>query len=272
MRIYNKPEDTLTDEPIFQKEKPKKFNELKLKEKLSFIWDYYKWWFVFGIIFITIAVYTIPAMIENHKEPVLYAAFINTQLYSQESTTIMDDFVEKANIDIDGKRIVLDTSLTINRDRADQTSMQCNQKVLALFSSNTLDVMLSDDENFQFYAQQGAFQSLEEALPEDVFEKYKPYMLTCNSKESDQTIYYGIQVGTSKVLYDEGAYHNANGDILVEPIFSICTNAKQPENAVKFLEYLMEEEIVIDEESNTASGSAIEVTGEGITSEAVESK
>lgn len=239
MRISNNSEHTLPDETIFQKEKPLKFHELSFRQKLSYIWDYYKWWFVFGIIVVTIGVYTIPSMIENHKEPVLYAAFVNTQIKNQESTTIMDDFVKKEKIDMKGKRIVLDTSLIINRDRADQFSMQCNQKVLALFSAKTLDVMINDEENYQFYAEQGAFQSLEEILPKELFEKYKPYMLTCNSKDSDQTIYYGINIQTSKVLADEGAY-------IVEPIFSICTGASQPENAVKFLEYLMEEEVTAE--------------------------
>lgn len=257
MRISNNTDENLSTEPVFQQEKPKKFKELNGKQKAVYIWDYYKWWFVFGLVFILIASVTIPSVIENRKEVVLYATFINTQIVDQESTTIMDDFVKAKDIDMDGRRIVLDASLTINRNRADQLSMQCNQKLLALFSSNTLDVILSDDENFQFYAQQGAFQSLEDVLPAELFEKYKPYMLTCNAKDSDETIYYGINVRTSKVLYEEGAYTNATGKYIVEPIFSICTKAKQPENAVKFLEFLMEEEVEIPDDENTVSGDAV---------------
>lgn len=263
MRISNQSEDTNSEEIVLQKEKPKQFKELNFKGKLHYIWDYYKWYFVFGIVIFTVAAYTIPAMIENHKEAVLYAAFVNSQIYSQETTTLMDDFVEQANIDMDGKRIVLDTSLIIDRDKADQISMQHNQKVLALFSSNTLDVMINDEDNYQFYASQGAFQSLEDVLPKDIFEKYKPYMLTCNSKDSNQTIYYGIKVRTSKVLYEEQAYSNDMGQLMAEPVFSICTNASQPENAVKFLEFLMKEEVEIEDVVNTA-------TGEAVTTEAVE--
>lgn len=237
MKLFNKSEDPFLDtEPAFQMEHPKKFKELDFQGKLNFIWDYYKWWILGFIIFVTIAVYTIPGVIENHKEPVLYTAFLNTQITNQDTTDIMDDFVKEAKIPMDGKRIVLDTSLIINRDRADEFSMQCNQKLLALFSANTLDVLLCDDENFQFYAANGCFQSLEAILPKETFEKYKPYMLTCDTDKSEKTIYYGISVKTSKVLSDEHAY-------IVDPIFTICTNAKQPENAIKFLEFLMKEEI-----------------------------
>lgn len=233
MKLFNQDKEASQDmKPIFQLEPVKKFRELNFKEKLNFIWDYYKWWFLFAAIFISVGIYTVPNFIENHKEAVLYAAFVNTQIENQESTDIMNDFVKEANIDMEGKRIVLDTSLIINRDRADTFSMECNQKVLALFASDTLDVMICDDENFQFYAQNGCFQSLEDILPKDVFEKYKPYMLTCNSKDCDETIYYGIDVKTSTVLKEEKAY-------IVDPIFTICTNAKQPKNAIKFLEFLM---------------------------------
>lgn len=262
MRISK--EEQQEQQPAFQKEKAKTFKELDFKGKLNYIWDYYKWYFVFGFVIILIASVSIPSIIENRKEPVLYAVFINTQILDQESTTLMDDFVKDKKIDMDGKRIVLDTSLIINRDKADQLSMQSNQKLLALFSAKTPDVLVSDNENFQFYAQQGAFKSLEEVLPADVFEKYKPYMLTCNSKDADQTIYYGINIRTSKRLYDEGAYNNATGKFLVEPIFSICINAKEPENAVKFLEFLMEEEIVIEEATNVVTEEAIEVSGNAI--------
>lgn len=261
MRISNKPEDNLTDKPVFQKEKVKTFKELNFKEKLSFIWDYYKWWFIFSFIVIVLIAYTIPSFIENKKEPVIYAAFINTEILNQESTTLMDDFIKEYDFDMKGKRIVLDTSLIINRDRADQLSVQSNQKLQALLSAKTLDVIVCDEENFQFYAEIGCFLSLEDVLPKDLFEKYKPYMLTCNSKETDQTIYYGINIRTSKVLADEDAYR-------VDPIFTICANANRTENAVKFLEFLMKEEIIIEDEEAAVSAGAVEVSGVSV----VESK
>ena len=240
MKLFKDSDQLSTDEKTaFQAERPKSFRELNFQGKLGYIWGYYKWWILGLIIFITIAANTIPGIIENHKEAVLYTAFVNTQIMNQESTDLMDDFVAEADIDMDGKRIVLDTSLIINRNRGDNISMQCNQKLLAMFSSNMLDVLLCDDENFQFYAENGCFQSLEEILPKDLFEKYKPYMLRCDTDDSEREIYYGISVKTSKVLVDENAY-------IVDPIFTICTNASQPENAVKFLEFLMKEEIELD--------------------------
>lgn len=238
MRLTNETEEQLEAAPAFQTERRKTFRELQGRERLTYIWDYYKW-LILGIsIFILVAATSIPGIIENHKEAVLYTAFVNSRLPSQESTTIMDDFVKEADIDMDGRRIMLDTSFIINRNEGDTVSMQCNQKLMALFSTNTLDVMVCDDDNFQFYAENGCFQDLQKVLPQDIFEKYEPYMLTCDTDKSESPAYYGISVKTSKVLDDEKAYAQKT-----EPIFTICTKASQPENAVKFLEFLMAEEI-----------------------------
>lgn len=235
MRITREKENTSEKVPVFQAEKRKTFKELDFRQKISFIWDYYKWWIAGFILLIIVAANTIPTMIENSKEVALYAVFVNTEIANPDSTDIIDHFIKEKDIDIENKRTVLDTSLIINRNRGDQFSMQCNQKMLALFASNEPDILLCDVDNYDFYAENGCFASLEDVLPKELFEKYKPYMLTCSSSD-DQTIYYGINVKTSKVLADERAYK-------IEPVFSICSKVNQPENAIKFLEFLMEEEI-----------------------------
>lgn len=255
MRLTNE-QDNLQEESIFQKEKPKSFKELNFKEKRAYIWDYYKMWIIGGVLFIIIAANAIPAIIENNKDVALYAVFINTQIKDQESTDIMDDYIKAKDIDMEDKRIVLDTSLIINRERADNFSMQSNQKLLALFSADEPDVVVMDNENFQFYAANNCFQSLEEVLPAELFEKYKPYMLECDSVDSDKPIYYGISVKTSKVLADEKAF-------IVDPIFTISANVNKSENAIKFLEYLMAEEIETDETTDT-SGTAVNVSDNAV--------
>lgn len=240
MRITNEPNTPVGENSPFQREEPKKFRELTWKQKLTYIWDYHRWPILVITLVLVISGISLPQFIENHKEAALYAVFVNTQIVDQDSTTLMDDFVREENIDMDGKRIVLDTSLIINRDRGDTTSMQCNQKLLALYAANSLDVLLCDEENFQFYAANNCFYNLKDILPEEIFKKYEPYMLSCDTDDSDKPVYYGISVKTSKVLADEKAY-------IVDPIFTISKNVNQPENAIKFLEFLLKEEIAMEE-------------------------
>ena len=131
MRISLKEED-YSDAPLFEQ---KKFKDLTFSQKLSYIWDYYKWWFLGAAIVITLLVVTVPGIIENSKEEVLYSVFLNSNIQGQESTTIMDDYTKAAGIDMDNKRITLDCSIYIDRENSTTASMQSSQKLTALFSA-----------------------------------------------------------------------------------------------------------------------------------------
>ena len=53
------------------------FSELSGKKKAEFIWDYYKWWFICGIIGIVLLVNFVRDYRENSKPTYLYVEMIN---------------------------------------------------------------------------------------------------------------------------------------------------------------------------------------------------
>lgn len=231
MRLTLKDESQEDETPLAILEERVKFKDLTFGKKLTYIWDYYKWFIIIAVTVIIIIANAVPQIIENSKETVLYSVFINTQIESQESTSLMDDFTDSAGIDLTNKKIILDTSMKINRDVADTISMQSNQKLLALFSTNKLDVIVCDKDNFEFFASQGCFKTIEEVLPDDLYQKYKPYMLEASSGDSSKAV-YGIDLKNSKILQKENAY-------IVDPILTFCVNSKNTEHAVAFLNYLL---------------------------------
>lgn len=218
--------------PAIQTEKVT-FHDLTFRKKLSYIWDYYKWWMIIFIFTVIIIANAVPRIIENNKEVVLYSVFINTQIDEQESSSFMKDYVAYADIDMKNKRITLDTSMNINRYKVDKLSMESNQKLLALLSSKKVDVIVCDKENFDFYASQGCFKKLDEVLPDEIYQKYKQYFIEASPRDTDSGL-YGVNLKESNVLKNEEAY-------IVEPILGICVNSQQVENSVKFLDYLLSE-------------------------------
>ena len=122
----------------------------------------------------------------------------------------------------------------IDRNSGDAGSMQNSQKLTALFASKTVDCIISDNDNFQFYAAQGCYYDLKELLPANVYEKYADYFVEAKVTGSDQTAVYGINLKDCAALKEEKAYTQ-----IEEPIFSICVTSKQTDNAAKFLEYLL---------------------------------
>lgn len=234
MRISIKPEDNKPYETdsLYKEKIP--FKELDFRQKLTYIWDYYKWQIGAALIVLTLAAIIIPSVIENRKETVLYTVMLNSNLKGQEYTSLMDDFTEAADIDMSGKKITLDCSMYIDRNFGDAGSMQNSQKLTALFASKTVDAMISDNDNFQFYAAQGCFYDLKELLPAEVYEKYADYFVEAKITGTDNTAVYGINLKDSAVLKKENAYEKKT-----EPILSICVTSEQTDNAAAFLEYLL---------------------------------
>lgn len=215
-------------------EKSPTFKDLSFKDKLNYIWDYYKWWFIGGIAIIIFLSATIPTIIENQKENVLYTVFLNSNIVNTDSTSIMEDYIDAAGIDMDNKRYTLDCSIYIDRKHASTADMQSSQKLTALFSSKTIDVIISDKDNFDFCSSQGAYKDLRELLPKEFCEKYKDYFVEAPNPETGEMTAYGLSLDNSQVLLKEKAFG-------FEPILSVCLTTEQQDNAISFIKYLLGE-------------------------------
>lgn len=225
-----------------------KFKDLSLKGKASYIWDYYKWWFFAAAIVFTLLYVSIPSIIENNKECVLYTVFLNTNIKGQEYTSIMDDYTDAAEIDMEKKRITLDCSIYIDRknttsanidnieeiENAASANMQSSQKLTALFSAKTIDVIVSDSANFEFCSSQGAYRDLRELLPNEICEKYSDLFVEAENPETGEMTAYGLNLKDSAVLNEENAFD-------FEPIISVCLTTEKTDNAVEFIKYLLGE-------------------------------
>lgn len=233
MRI-SKDEPDYGNEPSALLERKQTFWELPLRQKFDYIWDYYKWWFLWIAIGITLLAVTVPSVIENRKEMVLYTVFLNTTLKGQEYTTLMDDYVDYAGIDMDGKRITLDCSIYIDRENPSPAAMQSSQKLTALFSAKTIDVTVGDEGNFNFCSSQGAYMDLRELLPPELLEKYGDYLVEAKSPATGEMVPYGISLRDSQVLKREKAFD-------FDPIVAVCLTTEQKDNAVAFIQFLMEQ-------------------------------
>lgn len=232
MKIMLHPEETPSESP-FQKEKVT-FKDLDRKKKLEYIWDYYKWPIIIIVVAALVIGVSLPQLIENRKEIVLYAAFVNTQLSdSDETPALLTNYAEQKEIDIEGKRMMLDCSMTINHQNPTDFTMQCTQKLAAMFSANQLDVIVEDIDTLESYTEFGVYVDLEDTMSPEFINKYKDKLVYKKGQDGEEAA-YAIDVSESPVLLEEGAY-------IIPAYASIAVNSEHPENAVKFIEYLMGE-------------------------------
>lgn len=220
------------------KEEREQWNKLKdrpLKERLSYFWYYYKFYVIgifVGIIFIFIF---IKGYTESTKEPSIYVALINSGYMSAAETSLMDDYVKSRNIDTDSSPARFDISISMIKDSADNASVANSQKLMALFQTHAMDIIISDAWVLEEYASLSAFGDLQALLPADLYQKVQDrlYYYTFSDGKTVPIGFYADNL--PKVMGNKG-YSTDN-----PPIVTISGTTDRPESAVDFIRYLLEE-------------------------------
>lgn len=224
------------EEDKIQQEEPEKiipFKELTFKQKMIHIRDYYKWKIILPILIVVCAVSIGFTIYENCKDSLLYVVFINTQLNDTEASALMDEFVDYADLDMKGKKITLDTTLYINQKNSDMTSVSSNQKLLAMFTSIEMDVIVCDEDNFDYYAAQDSFVELSDVLSEEFLEEHKDLLMSTTGKDGKEHV-FGISLASSPKLAEYEAF-------LDDPILTIPVTRMEEENIRLFVSFLLGE-------------------------------
>lgn len=213
------------------------FSELSFKQKLEHIWTYYKWHIMIPLFSIIAAVSIGFTVYENFKDSALYVVFLNSEFDDTTSEALMNDYIDYAEIDMKGKKTTLDCSMNIYRSngKSDTASLASNQKLLAMYTSIEMDLIIGDMANFEYYAKQGSFVPLAEVLPAETLKRYADRLVSATDSDNASLI-YGIDISDSKKLAEVNAY------VDVDPvILSIPTTHMEDENLLKFIDFLLED-------------------------------
>lgn len=182
-----------------EKEK-KKLERLSFGEKLQYIFDYYKFWFL-GIAAFLWLVWAVGSTMLHNKPTGFYAMLLNaggSDLSGEADQKASADFAAAAGLDDGQKKIIVDTSATFNPNDQSQFSMAQNAKIGALYQSHDLDVMVADPGVFTYYALNGSFVDLRDVLDDATLSDYeaagKLYYIDQHVQELlDQTDYGDLE-------------------------------------------------------------------------------
>ena len=246
IRLPSRPDNTFPFErwismPVIDdiKQETKKFKNMNFKEKSQYIWDYYKIPIISGIVLILFAVFIIRDIRDNSRETYLSACMLNSNHIYDDDTTLITEYTNYADIDTEAVQLNIDFSMRIDLDNADQMSMAYQQKIMALFAAEELDVMVGDEAIISTYADAYAFADLNEVLPADVKAELeeKGYTYYMSKLEDGTTAPVGIYMEQCKRFKDDGANGTYAAD--ANPIYTIAYSAPHPEHAIEYLEFLI---------------------------------
>jgi hypothetical protein len=198
------------------------------RQRITYLWDYYKWLFILLIIAGGILIYSLTTVL-TRKKTVLSVALVNVQADDSILDSITDQFLQMEPEVFSGGTVKYERNLLISADPEDSTqdgstgsvtdsgasytasgtdggasyeySYASQMKLLAMITDKKLDVVIMDQHT------------------RDIFQR-QDYMSACVSLE-----------GTS--LYRKAGFS--------EPVYAgIIRNTQRPESAEKYLEILQQ--------------------------------
>lgn len=166
---------------------------MKIKQKLQYIWDYYK----LPIAIICIATYIVIYIIYGHythKDTTLYTALVNVTAGENLTDRLSNDFLQSQNIDTKKNTLNLYSNLYLTSDKDNiyhEYTYASRVKILATIDSEQLDIVIMNKEAFDAFAQNGYLCNLDRLLAKEepkLYEKLKPFLVKNISILEDNAI------------------------------------------------------------------------------------
>lgn len=231
------------------------------KQKISYIWDYYKWHIMIPIILVVAITSWIVNMI-TAPDIILNGVLMN--IYKMESDfsgeELVNGFYDAHGIDSKEEEINLNMNLYFNSDSAND-NYQTLQVLMAWHAADSLDFITGDIPAMTDLTYRGYFSDLREVLNDDQLAMYEPYFLYIDqdffikrsekidemedvsdmtypdpTKPEDMVDPIPVMIDISQSKKAADAYAGID-DIIA---FGITANVQNTETTLDFLDYLME--------------------------------
>lgn len=230
------------------------FKALDGRQKLQYIWDYYKLPLAVLCIFLYIIGYSLYGHF-THKETLLCTALVNVSAGEALTEQLNTDFLDFTGADRKKEQLELYTGLYLTDDENSpyhEYTYASRMKILAAINNKELDVVLMNKEAFDSFSQNGYLCNLEELLAAEdtaLYNQLKPYLITNtiiledNSVDTvlDPSVAYEAVTEEYPVgldLSQTGRVSKAGFDDAV--YLGIVSNSLRKDAAVNYIRYLTE--------------------------------
>ncbi len=148
------------------REEREKIKTAPFKVKVKYFWDYYKVHTLATAAALALLIFGIVEIV-NRTENALFVAVVNSLEYESEFTrSLTDSFTEYEELDTKKYSVNIDNSMNIVSNPTTEIDMYAPQKMMVYTSSGDLDIIISDNECFEAYANQGLFTDLRTVFTE----------------------------------------------------------------------------------------------------------
>ena len=201
------------------------FQALPFRKKLEHIWIYYKWYILVAAAVICVLVSILGTVANNQKETLISGIFINNTTSAEGYACLTEDFWACCGVDADQKvELVTGRSIDFEAETPSQQDAAAFMTVTCMIAAKTLDYVITDEASLAHFVEQEVVMDLRQLLPENALAQW-------DTIEQD-----GAVIG---LRLEDTAFARKYPLAAENSCILVIANAPNPENMVRFLEYLM---------------------------------
>lgn len=220
--------DSIKHEARIEREK---LSNMSLKDKIWYIWEYYKVPIIAVIIIVSVAISVGTTIYNNRFDTALYCVVVNNRTSQEvDETKVLEEIKEYLGLS-DIREIVYDSSMYVSYGNSvSELSYATMAKISALVASRDLDIMIADTENIDHYAELGGMSNLEEVLPQDLYETVKDRLYYAKDEN-------GVKIPCAVSLEDTKFAEDLNLS-MDPPLISLFSNSEHTDHCISLLHYI----------------------------------
>lgn len=213
-------------------EKKTDFKALPTKSKFQYIWDYYRW-HIIGTILVVGIITSLVYHYVTYQEPALNIIMINSNHYEYTDMTPFDAYLEYAGIDPSESCVSFASTPYFGENAASSDTYTDYEVMGVQIATGSVDIFIGNGDIYTSYTDQGALLDLSTVLSTDVLERYTDHLLYTTNGGKSEAYPCAIEFTDDNWLTKQDYYSTP----CYVGIFANCPNR---ENAVKFLQFLIE--------------------------------
>lgn len=151
-----------------------KLNEMNTRrEKIGYVWDYYKLWIIGAAVLICLIVYFTVVIVNRDGDAALDIVFVNNYDNVSEDSDFAKGFVSYVGEEnLDGS-VVFDNSAFFNLAKASDFRNSYYMKVVAYLEAGTADAVVCQYDNLMGLAQGGRLADISDKRLKSIYDKYE---------------------------------------------------------------------------------------------------
>lgn len=223
-----------------EKEKLKNMN---LREKLDYIWTYYKIHIIIILILAACLFSFVKYLVSDKKESIMYSVAVNANYFSiQEETDegvdqpdLYQNFLASRGYDPNKYQIDANTALAFKSTEEPFNSDPQSFAVLTtLLMAGTTDNLIADENVFNSVSKNGIFLPLSEYLSAEEIKQYEDYIIYATDPETSEKYACGILLENSRAIKESSMFYTT-------PVVGVINGSPNQDVSIEFVRYLLEE-------------------------------